>query len=105
MIDCARANDRDCASAPDRVGATSPGGDGRWGHADLAGSAFEWTLDGSGTYPDPCVDCADLVDTTERSLRGGGWDNSAAEVRVGYRLGRPPNLRHRAVGLRCSRAE
>lgn len=103
-IDCARANDRDCASAPGRVGATSPGGDGRWGHSDLAGNAFEWTLDGSGPYPDPCDDCANLTATSDRVLRGGGWDNSATEVRVGYRLGRPPDLRHRAVGVRCARA-
>lgn len=103
-IDCERANDRDCESEPNRVGSTSPGGDGRWDHADLAGNVFEWTLDGSGTYPDPCDDCANLTATSDRVLRGGGWDNSAAEVRVGYRLDRPPDLRHRAVGIRCARA-
>jgi formylglycine-generating enzyme required for sulfatase activity len=104
-VDCARANSSACSSALDHVGATSPDGSGRWGHADLAGNAFEWTLDGSGAYPDPCDDCANLAETSTRVLRGGGWDNSAAEVRGAYRLGRLSNLRHRAVGLRCARAE
>jgi formylglycine-generating enzyme required for sulfatase activity len=103
-VDCAHANSVACLSASDRVGAASPEGDGRWGHADLAGNAFEWTLDGSGAYPDPCDDCSNLAATSDRVLRGGGWDNSTAEVRAAYRLGRPPNLRHRAVGLRCARA-
>jgi formylglycine-generating enzyme required for sulfatase activity len=103
-VDCAHANSAACLSALDRVGSTSPEGDGRWGHADLAGNAFEWTLDGSGAYPDPCVDCSNLTVTLDRVLRGGGWDNSTAEMRGAYRLGRPPNLRHRAVGLRCARA-
>jgi formylglycine-generating enzyme len=103
-VDCAHANSSACTSAPDRVGATSPEGVGRWGHADLAGNAFEWTLDGSGAYPDPCDDCSNLAATSDRVLRGGGWDNLASEVRGAYRLGRPSNLRHRAVGLRCARA-
>lgn len=102
QIDCTRANSS-CTSTLARVGATSPGGDGRWDHADLAGNVFEWTLDGSGAYIDPCDDCSNLTETSSRALRGGGWDNSAAEVRGAYRLSRPPNLRHRAVGLRCAR--
>jgi sulfatase modifying factor 1 len=42
------------------VGAKSPVGDGRWGHADLAGSRGEWTLDWLRDYVDPCVDCVNL---------------------------------------------
>lgn len=102
-VDCALANSSGCSGTLDPVGKTSPQGDGRWGHSDLAGNAFEWTLDSAGSYPDPCVDCADLSATSDRALRGGGWDNAVAEVRGAYRLGRPPNLRHRAVGLRCAR--
>lgn len=90
------------AGAPRRIG--SPNGDGRWGQTDLAGNAFEWTLDWYvPSYLNPCNDCADLVAGTSRVLRGGGWDNSATNVRAGYRLDRPPTLRHQTVGIRCAR--
>ena len=40
------------------VGSTSPKGDGRWGHSDLAGSMYEWTLDWvTPVYPLPCKNC------------------------------------------------
>jgi formylglycine-generating enzyme required for sulfatase activity len=43
------------------VGSKSPKGDGKWGHSDLAGSMYEWTLDWySQAYPLPCTDCAEL---------------------------------------------
>jgi formylglycine-generating enzyme required for sulfatase activity len=47
--------------ALNRVGSESPKGDGRYGQADLAGNAWEWTLDAYQIpYAVPCDDCADL---------------------------------------------
>ena len=47
---------------------SKPAGDGFYGHADLAGGAYEWTADGyvGGTpdLPTPCVDCAGTIYTT-----------------------------------------
>lgn len=65
------------------VGSRSPKGDGRWGHSDLAGSMYEWTLDTySATYPLPCNNCAELeagpADASPdapsgRMIRSGGY--------------------------------
>src|SRR5262249_38251711 len=61
------------------VGSKSPLGDGRWGHADLAGNAWEPTLDfDAALVPgQPCVDCAalDAPAGTKRRYRGGArWE-------------------------------
>jgi formylglycine-generating enzyme required for sulfatase activity len=50
------------------VGSTSPLGDGRWGHAELAGNRGEWTLDWLAIYVSPCHDCARLEPTIEGEL-------------------------------------
>lgn len=87
-----------------RVGKESPKGDGRWGQADLAGNAFEWTLDWyAASYLNPCDNCAELTAKTSRVLRGGGWANSATNIRASYRLDRLPTLRHQTIGIRCAR--
>jgi formylglycine-generating enzyme required for sulfatase activity len=37
---------------------SAPAGNGRWGHADLAGNLWEWTLDSDeGVLRNPCDDC------------------------------------------------
>jgi formylglycine-generating enzyme len=38
-----------------------PQGNGKWGHADLAGGVYEWTLDRGPAQPKPCTDCADVA--------------------------------------------
>jgi sulfatase modifying factor 1 len=65
------------------VGSKSPKGDGRWGHSDLAGSMYEWTLDWvTSAYPLPCKNCgvidggpADAGPDAEygKVERGGGY--------------------------------
>src|SRR4029453_12895812 len=37
-----------------------PLGNGRWGHAHLAGGIFEWMLDEGPIRPGPCTDCANV---------------------------------------------
>jgi formylglycine-generating enzyme required for sulfatase activity len=87
------------------VGSRSPRGDGKWGHADLAGSMWEWTLDAdtTGAYPDPCVDCADVTTTSLRVYRGGGWFSPADNVLVSRRSSIDPSTRVNRIGVRCAR--
>ena len=115
-IDCSYANYEPggmpfmtCVNSPNggvnRVGSESPRGDGKWGHADLAGNLFEWTLDYWGTYPMPCDDCAELVDQGfGKSARSGMFNDPAMYVRGAYRSDpAPPDQRGFNVGARCAR--
>jgi len=110
-IDCAHANYNNngyCTKPPNgavnHVGSTSPNGDNKYALADLAGNVFEWTLDSFSSLSSSCDNCTNLNENGLRMLRGGGWDNLAAQVRTNHRIDRIPSFRHRAVGLRCARA-
>ncbi len=86
-----------------RVGA-APAGDGRWGHADLAGSVWEWALDWyADPYGTPCVDCANLTDASFRLHRGGAFRNVEMAARSATRGFDPPSYRASDVGVRCAR--
>jgi len=81
-------------------------GDGRWGHADLAGNLWEWVQDRwtSGTPTMPCNDCANLAGTESHRFRwGGSFKNSATYL--GFR-GNDRSLEGRTNenGARCARA-
>ncbi|HEX7837548.1 MAG TPA: SUMF1/EgtB/PvdO family nonheme iron enzyme [Kofleriaceae bacterium] len=79
-----------------------PRGDGRWGQSDLAGNALEWVLDGSWFYLNPCIDCAELIHTDNRLLRGGGFDAPADTMRMRTHLATTPASG--GFGFRCARA-
>lgn len=81
-----------------------PMGDGRWGHSDLAGNVWEWTLDWYGTYVTPCADCAQVASGTSRVYRGGGFVAGASQLRVGTRFNLTPADRGSDLGFRCARA-
>ncbi|WP_437278779.1 SUMF1/EgtB/PvdO family nonheme iron enzyme [Sorangium sp. So ce375] len=88
------------------VGSRSPKGDGRWGHADLAGNGWEWVLD-SYWYdpvdlPSECNDCANLTDFSRRTIRGGGWFYDASGLRSYSRYDGTPWVRS-FTGVRCAR--
>jgi formylglycine-generating enzyme required for sulfatase activity len=83
---------------------TKPSGDGRWGQSDLAGNAWEWTLDWYATYISACTDCANLVAASYRVARGGGFDSGAANLRVGYRSIGTLLIRDYNRGVRCARS-
>ncbi|XYH94404.1 formylglycine-generating enzyme family protein [Sorangium sp. So ce1128] len=86
------------------VGSRSPRGDGLWGHADLAGNLWEWTLDFEGPYPDPCPDCANLEGGSARVIRGGSWWQPEAEdISTSFRNGWDPADLTDALGVRCAR--
>ena len=112
-ISCANANyvvASACSGQPFSVGTASPAGDGKWGHADLAGNVLEWTLDVYNlSYAVPCVDCAylppDAADggVTLRVQRGGAFVSTASKVLASYRGFNPELATSFVAGFRCAR--
>jgi formylglycine-generating enzyme required for sulfatase activity len=86
------------------VGSRSPKGDGRWGHADLAGNVAEWVVDEKGLYPLPCVDCANRADReSERVNRGASFQLES----IGNRERQYPGIADghwQSAGARCARS-
>lgn len=84
---------------------SKPLGDGRYHHADLAGSVAEWVLDGEAVYPDAgCVNCAEVDVEWMRMFRGGGWmDVSAQQLSSRARNTTDPAGRLGFLGVRCAR--
>jgi endoglucanase len=85
-----------------------PQGNGRWGHADLAGSVWEWTLDGyhGGFYQSEGAtgsDPAYLTADGPHVLRGGHWQSSPLEVRAAHRSSSDASNRNTHFGFRCAR--
>jgi formylglycine-generating enzyme required for sulfatase activity len=84
-----------------------PAGNGLWGHADLAGSVWEFNLDWL-TWPygaTTCIDCADLAPTGNRVVRGGSWfHGNPDQLLASYVLGLSPTDRYDTIGsARCAR--
>ena len=113
------------------VGRKVPG-NGKWGHADLAGGMHEWMLDEGPARPGACDDCAnvswpapDALDPNApeltpdfqhqwyyggaRVVRGGAWDNSLllavkqTPLEVRVYTSYPVRRTYRALGGRCAR--
>jgi formylglycine-generating enzyme required for sulfatase activity len=114
-IDCSYANyagagngtHQVCVAPPtgqeNNVG-SQPKGNGKWGHADLAGQQWEWVLDWTGNYPTPCMDCANLGSGDAnhyRVVRGGTY--IAWDVLSSWRIARAPTQRGDG-GTRCARS-
>jgi formylglycine-generating enzyme required for sulfatase activity len=104
-IDCTYANYDVCGFRPIRVGAL-PNGIGRWGHLDLTGNLWEWSLDYfEASFVTPCVDGAFLSTTTAGHIcRGGSWNYKATEIYVGAaRAMVADGVRYGNDGIRCAR--
>lgn len=82
---------------------SKPAGNGRWGHADLAGNVHEWMLDSDGNLPVPCVDCAHFRDTAGRVSRGGQYNNSIDFARLFSRTYSLDTQNSDPYGFRCAR--
>jgi formylglycine-generating enzyme required for sulfatase activity len=94
------------------VGST-PAGNGRWGHRDLAGSLEEWTYDvydfgswyqGGGAT---CTDCANSgVPSSGFNVRRGGsalQEDDGSTTRAAARTGYRPQFGYYGLGFRCAR--
>lgn len=103
--DCNYASYSGCPGDTLNVGSKSPMGDGRWGHADVAGNVFEWVLDWSASgYPNPCTNCSNLTSGTNRVLRGGSFDFISNALYASFRGNFSPTGRPRDAGVRCVRS-
>ncbi|XXT15800.1 formylglycine-generating enzyme family protein [Sorangium sp. So ce429] len=86
---------------------SKPSGDGRWGHADLAGNVWELVMDWwSEELFTPCIDCVERADgerDAPRVHRGGSFRAPAADVRAANREPSGPTDRVNNIGARCAR--
>jgi formylglycine-generating enzyme required for sulfatase activity len=79
-------------------------GNGRWGHADLAGNLWELVLDWYAPSYAACSDCAQLAPATNRVIRGGTYNDQHWGARAANRHNHSPTVRGANVGVRCARA-
>ncbi len=81
-----------------------PLGNGKWGHADLAGNVWEWTLDFHRTpYATPCNNCANVTTGTLRTFRGGGFFYGVRDTLSSHRESGGATYRGTDLGVRCAR--
>ncbi|MFC1642491.1 SUMF1/EgtB/PvdO family nonheme iron enzyme [Myxococcota bacterium] len=107
-----RANFGESARSPFvAVGSYQSSGasNGRWGHSDLSGSVWEWTLDAyrRDAYADisaGCSNCVDLTDAKSRVVRGGAFNSPPEALRCAARYSATSAAAHGyGIGLRCAR--
>jgi len=85
-----------------------PAGAGKWGHQDLAGSLWEWTLDYyDATYYQSvgtCDGCVNTAGQTPRVIRGGNFTSLAKNLRATGRASKTPITADPYAGFRCARS-
>jgi formylglycine-generating enzyme required for sulfatase activity len=82
---------------------SKPAGNGKWGHADLAGNVWECTLDWYATYQLACNNCADLAVASGRVFRGGDFNDDDLGLRSAVRASVLPVYHGGSIGARCAR--
>jgi len=116
---CALANYESCIGDLQEVGISV--GASQFGILDMAGNAWEWTLDfyrsdfycdpeGTGLYSFPNCDTAydwsdPICDESQavRTVRGGSWYHPTSMLRNAKRTGLEPSTSSNLIGLRCAR--
>lgn len=85
-----------------------PLGSGRWGHRDLAGGMWEWTLDAfdQSWYSNPMASWPNPANLgggpTVRAVRGGSWVEGADNLRTANRSSDTSSDHYNAIGFRCA---
>jgi formylglycine-generating enzyme required for sulfatase activity len=102
-----------CKACGKEWGQASPVGSfapNTYGLYDVSGNVWEWVEDcwrAYGEQGDARSDAGeaivDKIDCSQRVLRGGSWDNTAARIRSAQRSGGAPEGRHPVVGFRVAR--
>jgi formylglycine-generating enzyme required for sulfatase activity len=60
-------------------------GNGKWGHADLAGNVTEFVFDGFGSLPPSCTDCANPTGVSVNPFyRSGSYSDPATAMETTY---------------------
>ena len=87
---------------------SEPLGSGRWGHADLAGSMWEWVANGwcSDYSLHNIRDCDNWMppDAGHGCMRGGYWNDGPNGLRAAARNPMEPEARSAYGGFRCARS-
>jgi len=107
VFNCQAVGDAGCALTDLLPVGSKPAGNGRYGHADLAGSLWELVLDQYGSYPVPCSDCAAVpTDQYPKPVhRGGSYESTAGGMRTAAaRLDGSVLQQTSDLGFRCARA-
>ncbi|HET9959053.1 MAG TPA: SUMF1/EgtB/PvdO family nonheme iron enzyme [Polyangiaceae bacterium] len=96
----------DCFNATIAPVGSKPAGVGRFGHLDLAGSMFEWALDGPGLGDKGpfCLNCFNIFDGLVRAIRGGAFDSAGPDLLAAKDQPRDLSGHHFDVGFRCARS-
>jgi formylglycine-generating enzyme required for sulfatase activity len=89
---------------PAIVGST-PAGNGRWGHADLAGNVYEWALDyHQEEYSRVlCTNCLNTSGSSQRVLRGGSYMSGSDGLFAAFRGSAESTKIDPQIGFRCAR--
>jgi formylglycine-generating enzyme required for sulfatase activity len=87
---------------------SKPSGLARWGHLDVSGNAFEWTIDRYvSSWSTTCDNCAVFTGGTSpiaRSTRGGSFRDDQSMLSNGYRTRTGSDAyRYFEIGGRCAR--
>lgn len=99
---CWRAGER-CALSDVLVVGSKPLGNGRWGHADLAGNLWEYVLDRGIGASTPCDDCVDMEKADYPLMRGGAYQSEGALLRAAKPGATTWGARTSIQGFRCAR--
>jgi formylglycine-generating enzyme len=109
--DHTRANYYDTDRSPFiAVGSKGATGASYYGHADLAGSMWEWIFDyysssyyGTSASPTVCDNCANTSATSNRGIRGDCWYGTEYALRGASRDYFTPADPNHVIGFRCAR--